>query len=174
MTKKYWHTWTLFKQTNWKYKWSYKFDFCQQCKTCNFKHKGRWLCTSCWDKERSKKANRKVVRFKAMWKHYYKTRILMYLEKKSHKPFWPKTHKTIEEKRLQKQEWYKNNSERISILRKAERRLKNWLPCLKLIINNKEVYLPFEDIDKPKNNLQEYDKWKEKVRQLELVRNFYM
>ena len=77
--------WTKFIQW-WKIKWSYKFDKCIICWTCKHKHKGRWLCTSCWDKERIKNPKRKESVLKASKKHsnkyYYENRkVLLLLNK---------------------------------------------------------------------------------------------
>ena len=63
-------------------KWAWKYNACIECKTTEIKHKGRGLCLRCWDKERSKKPARKLVKLKASrrfrernkWKEEYKKR----------------------------------------------------------------------------------------------------
>ncbi len=177
MAKNFWHTKTLFIDSNWKYKWSYKNDFCINCKTCKFKHKWRWLCTSCFEKERKTKSNKRKFNLKKQnTKFYVKSRVLHYLNKKEDLRF-RKRRSNFNEKEYKKK-YYIDNLERLKLQSKTHRRLKKWLPCLKIIVNWKDKFLPFESLDKPSqyNNLnysEEYDEWKEKIRQFDLLVNFW-
>ena len=101
--KQYWHTKTLFIQWN-KYKWSFKYDYCISCKWVSKKHKWKWLCTSCFDKKRKENPKRAFNLVKQQWKHYYKTRILMFLEKTEHKK--KKVNFTKEDFKEYQKEWY--------------------------------------------------------------------
>ena len=178
MAKEYWHTKTLFLQ-NWKYyKWSYKFDNCQNCWTCDFKHKWRWLCTSCFDKERKVNSKKRLFNLaKQNWKHYYRKRVELFLTKTEHKK--KKVNFTKEMQVEYKKEWYKKNSERISIIRRWEKRKKKWLPCLEYITSKKTIYLPFEGLEKPwaifnwEHFTKEYLEWKENYRQFNIIFNYY-
>ena len=68
----------------------------------------------------------------------------------------------------------KQNYERISLQRKVQRRLKKNLPCLKIMINWKERFLPFESLEKPKTSTSsEYEEYKEKLKQFEILTAFY-
>jgi len=145
--KKYWHTWTLFINW-WKYKWAYKYEHCIECWQSNSKHKGKWLCTKCWDKERGKTGKRKRQNMIKSRKFYYKERILMFLVKTEFKK--KKRNWTNESMDIYKKEWYKQNKERISLEKKTKTRLKNWLPCLQMYIKWKLRYFAFAWIDKPK------------------------
>lgn len=179
MTKKYGHTWTLFIQ-RWtkRYKWSYKHEHCIECKWVKFKHKWNWLCTSCHDKKRKQKSDKRKFNLKKQqWKHYYKRRILMFLDKKEKLKTWQK--KTDFNEKEYKKQWYnQNRKEVLKLIRKTERMLKKWESCLNIIINWKTKYLPFtEMLEKPStsnlNDFKKYDEWKEQWRQFDLLKKYY-
>ena len=172
MSKKYWHTKTLFKKWN-KFYWSYKYDFCIKCKTCNFKHKGNWLCDSCFDKERKIKNPKRVINLKKQnLVHYYKKRILLFLTKTAHKK--KVKNKTPEQIKEYQKQWHKDNSYRISLQKKVARRLKKNLPCLQIIINWKTRHLPFADITKPATTTsKDYLEWKEKRKMFNTLVKFW-
>ena len=171
--KNKWHTGTLFMQA-WKYKWSYKNDTCIECGSCKFKHKGKGLCVACYDKKRKiDEPKRKFNLAKQGWKHYYKTRVLMFLEKTSHKK--KKRKKSKEDIRKYKNEWYHKNKEALSLKARVYRRRKKWLPCLQMIVNNKTVYFPFSEISKPTQAFwsPEWQEYAEKRRQYDILREYY-
>lgn len=171
--KNKWHTKTLFLQ-NWKYyKWSYKYDNCIQCKTCKFKHKGNWLCSSCYDKKRKIKDDKRKFQLKKQnWKHYYKRRVLLFLEKKEDLRFW-KRESNFDQK-VYKAKWYQENYERIRLINKLRIRQRKWLNCLKMIIKWKDVYFPFEWIEKPsKVDSIEYEKYKENLKEFNILKKYY-
>jgi len=166
--KKYWHTGTLFLQ-NWKYyKWSYKFDFCIECKTCNFKHKGRWLCTSCRDKERDKNETRKKQKYNISKKWHKKNYEPVKERKKRKSNFNPVEYR---------KKYYNENKEVIKYLAKVYRMKKKWLQCIKIIINWKQRFLPFTELlEKPTTtwlNFKIYEEWKEEQRIFDLIKLFY-
>lgn len=165
--KKYWHTWTLFIQA-WKYKWSYKHDYCVVCWKCDFKHKWNWLCTSCWDKKRDNNERRKEIKRKAGLK-YHEQNYKPVIERK-------KRVKSFDAKKYRK-EWYNKNIEALKLKAKAYRMMKKGIQCLKMIINWKEKYFPFEWlIEKPTttwNKFKEYDQWKEQQRQFIILKKYY-
>ena len=173
MPKIYWHTKTLFIRW-WKYKWSNKYDHCINCWTCEKKHKWNGLCRKCWELERDKNPYRVFMKKRMRRKNYYKTRLLKILDKKEKPRRWQIPFLTPETRKKQKLLWYKNNFERISLERKVKRRLKNNLPCLKMIINCNEVLFPFESLEKPKTfTSDKYDEYKEKLKQFEILTAFY-
>ena len=154
--KIHWHTKTLFLQWN-KYKWSIKYDHCIKCKTCDYKHKGRWLCTRCIDKERYAKPKRKEVLRKSALK-------------------WSRQHTEEEKirKNLIQKKYYLKNKEVLQLILKARRRVQRWLPCLQIIIKWKTRYLPFESLEKPTTVTHtDYEQWKENQRAFDLIRSFY-
>ena len=175
MSKKYWHTWTLFLQ-NWKYyKWSYKFDYCIECKNCDSKHKWNWLCTSCWDKNRQNNARRKITRKIAWIRFSYRRRVLHRLitKQRIYKKLDPDILKENRNKTIQK--WIDKNREVINLQNKVYRRKRKWLPCLKIIINWKDRFLPFESLEKPATVFQnpKYDKWKKEQKEYDILINYY-
>jgi len=156
-----WHTKTLFIQW-WKYKWSYKFNHCIKCLTCENKHKWKWLCTKCFDKNRDKNFNRKKVKLKAWLKYYQK-------------------HKWTDKEKIRLRNvakvYYQKHKEALKIIQRVRNRLKAWKKCLKIVINWKDRYLPFENIEKPNcttSNMNLYDEWREKIRQLDILNNYYI
>lgn len=179
--KKYGHTGTLFIQhQNWKYKWSYKYDHCRHCWTCNFKHKWRWLCTSCWDKERAKKKSRILVRRKASKnrysKHFKKNPIIKEIRWKIIKILNQERRKEMNRKRCLK--WRSKNKEVINIKQRVKTRQKKWLYCMEYRINWKTIFLPFEDLWKPINNLysknhKQYEEWKQNMKDFEILKKYY-
>ena len=157
----YWHTWTLFKQWN-KLRWSYKYDFCQICYTCNSKHKGNWFCTKCYDRLRNKKKSRKEQQKKSSnkyhiknYKHtfnikWYKGKIKRILEEDKYKEMRKKAYN----KWYDKEKYIKNI-------------LKEWSIKRTTIFNiwNKNIYLPFEIVDK---------KWRWiNVEKFNLIKQYY-
>lgn len=176
MAKKFWHTWTLFLQNGKYYKWSYKYNHCIECGKCDFKHKWKWLCTSCFDKKRKENPKRKFNLKKQNLKHYFKSRVLLFLEKTERK----KKQKTFNLEKYKKQwykQWYKENQEALLLKAKAYRMKRKWIKCLEMIINWKTKYLPFtEIIEKPATtwlNFKKYDEWKEQQRQFDLLKKYY-
>ena len=111
--KQYWHTGTLFIRW-WKYKWANRYNYCTECKTCKFRHKGRGLCTSCWDKQRASTPNRIETRKKACLKHHRAN--YRYIPREEWKPMWPKRRLTLEEKRKYQREWQRKNKFILSFL----------------------------------------------------------
>lgn len=168
--KNKWHTGTLFFE-HWKYRWSYKFDTCQKCKTVEFPHKWRWLCTSCWDKERGNNKNRKYTKKKAGVKFHIKSKLLKILETpvKSRK----KREKTFDVK-IYKREYYERKKPALKLLAKIDRRLKNWKACLKIMINWKERFFPFDWIERPScMTSPDFPKYEEQRREFEILREYY-
>lgn len=166
--KEFWHTKTLFKQW-WKYKWSLKYNYCIECKTCDSIHKGRWLCTKCWDKERNKNPKRKLQKYKSHIKHYDYARIF------NTKWFRTRIDDILTNYARDKKNQITanlNRKEIWSIKKRIKRRLDKWLPCLKIIINWKIRYLPFEDLIKPKD-INLYEEWKEKDKQFKILKKYY-
>ena len=158
--KAFWHTQTLFIQAD-KYKWSYKFYHWQECKTCNFKHKWRWLCTSCWDKERANDPKRIEVRQKAWkkWHEIHKPR----KPREEWKKMWAKVI-WFDHKKYQK-EWYNKNKEVISILKKWEVRKRKGLPVIEYMWK----FIPYFDMEKPRD-INLYDSRKENMRIFDLIK----
>ena len=168
MAKEYWHTKTLFIQW-WKYKWSYKHEHCTECKWVKFKHKGRWLCTSCWDKERANDPNRIETRLNASRKFSEKNRIPLELQKKK----WNKWWWTPEDKKAYQKSWYEKWKIAISTLKKWIVRKRKWLPY----VEYKWHPLPFETLGKPFDiNVtctdEQYAKWKSDMLLFEEVKKF--
>jgi len=141
--KAYWHTKTLFIQW-WKYKWACKYDHCINCLKCDKKHKWRWLCTSCWDKERDKNPKRKEIKHKAWMKWHVINKPKK--PREEWKKMWPKP--TWFDQIQYKKDWYRMNREPILLLRKWESRKKKWLPCIEYRAPKRTVYLPFDDLIK--------------------------
>lgn len=164
--KKFWHTWTLFIQA-WKYKWSYKHDYCIECWKCDFKHKWNWLCTSCWEKKRDNTKRRKEVKRKAWLKRH----------QNNYQPRERKKRESNFDKEKYKKEWYQKNHEAILLKAKADRMRKKWIQVLKMIINWKEKYFPWEWLlEKPItyiNNFKKYEERKEQQRQFIILKNYY-
>ncbi len=166
--KKFGHTKTLFIQ--WlKYKWACHYDYCIECKWVKFKHKGRWLCTSCWDKERANNPKRIEIRQKA-WKKWHEIN-------KPRKPreewekMWPKP--TWFDQKEYRKEWYNKWKVAILSLNRWAVRKKNWLPYIEYLWKP----LPFESLAKPfdKNmtcTQKEYDKWKNNVALFEKIKKY--
>lgn len=164
MSKEYWHTKTLFIQA-WKYKWSYKFNYCIKCWTCNHKHKWNWLCTSCWDKERDKTNKRKEIKQKA-WKKWHKTNYIPVIERKKRvKTFDAKTYK---------KEWRIKNKEALLLKAKAYRMVKKGINCMQININWKYKYLPFETLEEPKTTTSKnYDNFKQNLKDFNILKKYY-
>lgn len=174
MPKMYWHTKTLFLQ-NWKYyKWSYSFDHCIICGTCNFKHKWRWLCTSCWDKERKNKRNRKISRKIASAKYSFRRRVNHWLNKITKPKYWPVRILSEEDKKEYKKSWYEKNKEVMKLISKAYRMEKQWLNPLKIMVNWKTRLLPFTTLEKPKMTTDpKYEEWKKNQNDFLKIKSYY-
>ncbi len=178
--KKYWHTKTLFIQPwTWKYKWSYKFEHCVECLTCNFKHKGRWLCTSCWDKERKAKKKRSIKLKIASRRFSFRKRIKFWLENQPKKK-WPRPFLESEKKTRKEiaQDYYKKNKEVLNIKGAVWRRRQKGLFCMQANFGWKIVFLPFESLEKPKkfdnpNYEKEYEIWRKNLKDFEILKSFY-
>lgn len=165
MSKQFWHTKTLFIQ-NWKYKWSYKYNYCIECWTCNFKHKWNWLCTSCREKKRDKTKARQETKKKAMLKYY----------KLNYKPveIRKKKESNFDTKKYQKQ-WQIENKEVLKLFARIYKMQKKWLNCIQIIVNGKIRYLPFtEMLEKPvTTNFDNYEKRKKQQIEFEVLRKYY-
>lgn len=174
MSKEYWHTGTLFYE-NWKYRWSYKYTHCIRCWTCDHKHKWRWLCTSCADKERSKKTNRKKVRKIAKTKYFIKKRIFHWLETPEKKKTWPDKFLTEKDKILYKKSYYQKNKEIIKLISKAYRMEKRGENPMKIIIKWKTRLLPFVWLmEKPSYTEEEkYEEWKKEQEIFLKLKKYY-
>lgn len=179
--KKHGHTWTLFLQ-NWKYyKWSYKFDNCTVCRTCKFKHKWNWLCIGCYDKQRKVYNPKRIINLKKQQLvNYFRGRINLFLNKTEKSKRWRKKFLTEEAKIQYKKEWYNKNLEKILIDREVKKRLRDNKPCLKMIINWKDIFMPFESLEKPVNInwsswfSKEWYEWKENSRKFEILKKHYI
>lgn len=160
--KKFWHTKTLFIQAG-KYKWSYKHFHCIVCWMVEYPHKGKWLCTSCFDKERVKNKKRKNKVKLASIKFHIKKRILSKLTAKER----VYNEKMTREDRLQYQkEWYQEIKEKnIEIIRlkwKIQRMKKSWKPMLTMRLWWKTCYFPFAWVpEKPFHSKFDTQEWKE-------------
>lgn len=128
--KAYWHTKTLFLRAC-KYSWSYKHEHCTECGTCDFKHKWNGLCTSCYDKKRAKKLDRKL---------WNRERQLKYM----------RTSEVFREyQRKRKREEYSKYGEAISVLRKWDRWKKSGKKVIEINIKWRYYALPLSQIHKP-------------------------
>lgn len=159
--KQYGHTQTLFIQWG-KYKWSYKYDHCVQCGTCKFKHKGRWLCTSCHDKERGKTEKRKEVQYKATMKWHNKNYVRIPPEQ--HKKKWPKP--TGFDRKAYQKEWYQKRKEFLDILREWKRLEKEW----KILPKYKNHPLPFDIW--PMWTQESYEDFKKRKEKFDKIKKF--
>lgn len=104
--KQYGHTKTLFIE-GWKYKWSRKYDHCQDCKTCDSKHKGNGICTRCTDKRRS--YDPVYAEQKRQAKLRYHKRNYQYIPREEWKKFWPKNTLTPDERRAYQRDWMRRS-----------------------------------------------------------------
>jgi hypothetical protein len=157
--KKYWHTKTLFLQ-NWKYyKWSYKYNHCIVCGTCNHKHKWKWLCTSCFDKQRYNDPKRIITRKKISNNYYLKSKTDIIKKEKIYNNI-----KKYQEK----------NKEILRLLRLVRYKKNRWYKIMEYNINWKIKYLPFETLEKPKtHNDKNYNKWQQDIKDFELLKKYY-
>lgn len=114
---------------------SNKYDACIKCHTTEIAHHWRWLCTSCWDKERYKKPKRKE----------------------------------------QVKKIYEKNRERRTVIRRVYWRRKKGLSNMKMIIDWKEIDLPFETLEKPcffkKKEFKKWEKNNEIFEKIKLLFN---
>lgn len=95
----------------------------------------------------------------------------MFLEKTSHK-------KKIKHFDLQeyRKRYYKENKFVLWLLSKAYRLKNSWFPCMKINIDWKIRYLPFDNLEKPNsttNNMNLYDEWKRKITEFEAIKSYY-
>ena len=147
MAKIYWHTKTLFKQ-NWEYYWSYKHNHCIECKKCDFKHRGRWLCSSCREKERSKTEKRKEQKYRACIKRHKKNYNYIPVVK-TKKP------QTKEEKLEYQKKRYNENKEIIKIIKLWKKLNNQWIKCLQYITEKgKIIYVPPYEWSRNNNYLE--------------------
>lgn len=160
--KQYWHTWTLFIRA-WKYKWSYKYDHCIQCKTCDHKHKWRWLCTSCWDKERNKNPKRKETHRVASMK--WKNKNNPKKPREEWKKRWNNKQRTMTKQEYQKV-WYQRWKEAIIILNKW----KIWKNKWKILPEYQWYPIPFDIW--PRNKEESYEEYKERMRKFDAVKKY--
>lgn len=150
---------TFFKQGK-KWVWSFKHTKCIECWYCKYKHIAKWVCRGCYDKNR----------YNTPWR--IATKQKQYDRVKNNSEVRKMYNKSSGE-------YYQRNKEVIILLGNAKRRLKNWLPCLKIMIKGKEIALPFESLEKPKTVWNkdglspEYEKWKEKQRKFDVILKFY-
>lgn len=162
------HTKTLFIQWG-KYKWACHYDHCTECKGVKFKHKWRWLCTSCTDRKRANDPNRKETRIKASRKFCEKNHIPLELQKKK----WNKWWWTPEDKKAYQKSWYEKWKIAILTMKKWIVRKKKWLPYVEYMGHP----LPFETLWKPfdvNNNVPNcvFEKWKSDMILFEEVKKF--
>lgn len=157
--KKYWHTKTLFLQ-NWKYyKWSYKYNHCIVCGNCNHKHKWKWLCTSCFDKQRYNDPKRIITRKKISNNYYLKSKTDIIKKERIYNNI-----KKYQEK----------NKEILRLLRLVRYKKNRWYKIMEYNINWKIKYLPFETLEKPKtHNDKNYNKWQQDIKDFELLKKYY-
>lgn len=168
--KTFWHTGTLFIQWG-KYKWACKYDHCIECLWVSFKHKWKWLCTSCWDKKRANDPNRIETRKKASTKWH--------TINKPRKPrsewakMWPKP--TWFDQKAYQKEWYENNKVYITTIKKWKEWQSKWILC----ISYRGYPLPLQDLDKPKIVVSRIDDewtqkalndWKERMKLFDIMR----
>ena len=166
--KAFWHTKTLFIQA-WKYKWSYKHDHCIKCLWVSFKHKGNWLCTSCWDKERTDNPLRKASRYKASMKFHNANYVR--IPRDQWKKMWPKP--TGFDEVAYKKQWYQKNKLYLATLKKWKLWLEKWIPC----ISYRGYPLPLQDLDKPYTKMMSesdeeiaINSWKERMKLFDMMR----
>lgn len=142
--------------------WSKKYKKCNKCWTIEIKHKWRWLCLKCYDKQRAKKQKRKEVLRNATRKYIEKNKLYEKYKKSK-----------IESVK----KYYKKNKEALQIIRRVRYRFNKWLKCLEFNINWKIKYLPFESLEKPNkttNNLKKYDEWKKNMEDFKILKNYYL
>jgi len=169
--KNKWHTWTLFYE-NGKYRWSYKYDTCIKCWTVESKHKWKWLCARCYDKKRKENPKRVFNLAKQNWRYYYKTRILMFLEKTEHKK--KQAIRTPEYYKQYKKDWFQKNKRMMYLKARTKRLLKKWLNLMTYNINWKVINLPFESLERPSKAIPwEYDKRKQNMKDFLIIKNYY-
>lgn len=162
MAKEFGHTGTLFIQA-WKYKWSYRHEHCIKCWQVKFKHKGRWLCTSCWDKEKDNDPNRKEQKYNAghKWHVINKPR----KPREEWKKRWQKP--TWFYKKEYARQWYQKWKEPIIILNLWRERQKRWI--IQPLYKWKPI--PF-DIWPRDNKIETYEEYKERMRKFQVVKQF--
>lgn len=112
--KAFWHTKTLFIEW-WKYKWSRKYDHCVECWQCKFKHKWRWYCTSCWDKEQYRDDRREQKR--QAWKKWHEANYTR-IPREQWKKMWHPVIRTPESIKAYNKEWYQKNKYVLSIMKR--------------------------------------------------------
>jgi len=112
--------------------WSRKYTECQECKTTNFKFKAKWLCTSCYDKQRFKSPKRKQSLRKSVNKRYYNNQ---------------GNEEVLEVRRADYRRHYNNKREVILLAKKARYKQRNWLPHMIMRVNWIAYPLPFETIN---------------------------
>ena len=136
--KAYWHTKTLFIEW-WKYKWAKEHNNCVLCGRCDFPHKGKWLCTKCYDKERLKNPARKKQ------------------IAKNNRNWLVNNREEIQEKRKQAKKLYYNiYKEELNFIAKWKRYKKAW----KQVIHIWKFPLPVWP-EKPRSILHStYNEWK--------------
>ena len=167
--KIYWHTKTLFLKWN-KYKWSYKYEFCIDCKRCDNIHKWNGRCVKCWDKNRNKSEKRKIKNKLTSIKYQYKTRILKWIEQTEKK----KKMKVFDEKKY-KQEYYQKNKEVLLLIKKWNKLKKLWWEFMYIFIWGKMRILPFKTLKKPKPyNKELYEQWRENIKQFSLLKKYWL
>ena len=123
----------FFTKRNWVICWSYKHEKCVKCGKTEHKHKGRWLCLSCFNKERRNIWNTPVLIKISRKREQIRKRIATILRNTKRK--------RILDKRIYQKIW---RFEKVS-----KKMLKNWKNPLKIFLNWNLTYLPFEHLDKP-------------------------
>ncbi|RKW20174.1 hypothetical protein D8B46_10005 [Candidatus Gracilibacteria bacterium] len=126
----------VFFEKGGKFLWSYKYERCIKCNRQVFKHKGKGLCTSCWDKERRKMGNRPKSRKIAQIKWNLKRKIIKALTK-----IQIKKESNFNKQIYQKIWYYKKKTKKL--------KEKGKIP-LKVYIGEKLIELPFESLERPK------------------------
>ncbi len=139
--KNKWHTGTLFIK-GWKYQWSYKHSSCVKCRKVDFPHKGKGLCSKCYDKKRDENPERQLIKekarkkwFKANYEYIKKAKETSTFDDKAYKKkwYWENHWKYLKAKKLLK-EWAKKNLQ--------------WIECIKFRHNDEYYYLPYETFQK--------------------------
>ena len=60
------------------------------------------------------------------------------------------------------------------LIEKTETRLKEWLPCLEIIINWKWYKMPFESLERPKTTKQNFKEWQKNMKIFKILKDYYI
>lgn len=125
----------FFTKRNWVTCWSYKHEKCIKCEKTEHRHKGRWLCLSCWSKERKKNWKTPILIKISKKREQIRKRIATILRNTKRK-------RRILDKKIYQKIW---RCEKIS-----QKMLQKWKNPLRIILNWNLTFLPFENLDKPR------------------------